>query len=296
VKGNDMSAAAMKADHPPADPSAVSFREAGRTELLPRYYETELVVTPSDNAPHSPAMLASLEASMREHGQLVPGWVAPSPDLPETQRLCLEGNGRLAVARRMGRPFWAFDLGRDVPEAERIRLMFQHHQCRRAWSREEIAERAARYIELTNCPAAEAARLLGVSGPTLSRAFGERRILPELRERADRLGLSMRSLIAAVPPACMARALDFAETTDASGKKPTRDQVAAFIQQLKKRKSQAKSRKAKSVALRMGGRVVTLTVGDGDSAASVAEDLKAIVARLGKHADVPPDGWHFLFQ
>ncbi len=290
-----MSVATLKADPPPPDRPSVSLREAGQAELAPRYYDTELIVTPPDNPAHSPAMLANLEASMREHGQLVPGWVAPSPDLTENQRLCLEGNGRLAVARRIGRPFWAFDLGRDVPEAERIRLMFQHHQCRRVWSREEIAERAARYIELTNCPAAEAARLLGVSGPTLSRAFGERRILPELRERADRLGLSIRSLIAAAPVACMARALDFAETPGPDGKKRTRDQVAEYIRQLKK-SGQPKGRKARTVTLRLSGRIVTLTVDDRDSACSVAEDLKAIAARLGKHAEVPPDGWTFLFQ
>src|SRR5271157_378637 len=216
MKGTDMSVATLKVAPPPP----------GLAELTPQYFDTERIVTPGDNPVYTPAMLADLEASIREYGQLVPGWVAPSPELAEDQRQCLEGNRRLAVARMLGLPFWAFDLGRVVPEAERIRLTFQHHQCRRVMSREEIAERAARYIELTSCPAREAAKLLNISGPTLSRAFGERRILPELRERADRLGLSIRSLIAAAPAACMARALDFAETPDASGKKRTRDQVA----------------------------------------------------------------------
>ena len=55
-----------------------------------------------------------------------------------------EGNGRLAVCRRLGVRFWAFDLGRSVPEEERIRLMFHHHGTRRSLGREEIAERAAR--------------------------------------------------------------------------------------------------------------------------------------------------------
>ena len=280
-----MSVATLKVAPPPP----------GLAELTPQYFDTERIVTPGDNPVYTPAMLADLEASIREYGQLVPGWVAPSPELAEDQRQCLEGNRRLAVARMLGLPFWAFDLGRVVPEAERIRLTFQHHQCRRVMSREEIAERAARYIELTSCPAREAAKLLNISGPTLSRAFGERRILPELRERADRLGLSIRSLIAAAPAACMARALDFAETPDASGKKRTRDQVAEFIHQLKK-SGQPKSRKARTVTLRLNGRVVTLTVDDRDSATSVAEDFKSIAARLGKHAEVPPDGWTFLFQ
>jgi hypothetical protein len=286
LRGDDdrMSATTLKTNSPqPEQPSPAVL------ELVPKYFDADLIVTPADN--HTPARLTELVDSIRQHGQLVPGWIAPSPELEQDQRLCLEGNCRLAAARMLGRRFWAFDLGRHVPEEERIRLMFQHHGTRRRWSREEIAERAARYIELTGCTAAEAARHLNVSAATLSRAFGERRIPPELKPRTDGLLLSIRPLIAAAPQAYMAQAVEFAETPGR-----TRDQVAAFIQQLKKRKSLAKGRKAKTVALRLGGRVVTLTVGDRDSAASVAEDLKAIVARLGKHADVPPDGWHFLFQ
>ena len=285
-----MSVATLKVASAALEPAS-----AGRVELAPRYFDANLVVTPDDNPAYSPAMLADLLASMREHGQLVPGWVCPSPDVAEDQRLCLEGNRRLAVARQLGLPFWAFDLGRFVPEAERIKLTFQHNHSRRVMSREEIAERAARYIELTQCTAGEAARLLNVSAPTLSRAFGERRIPPELKERADRLSLSIRSLIAAAPPALMARAVEFAETQDAAGKGRTRDQVAAFVQRLKK-SGQPRGRKARVITLRMNGRAVTLAVDERDSSSSVAEDLKAIIARLGKHSDVPPDGWPFLFQ
>ena len=132
----------------------------GRAELLPKFFNPELIVTPDDNPVYTPAMLADLVESMREHGQLVPGFVCPSPDLPEGKLLCLEGNRRLAVARLLGLAFWAFDLGRFVPEEERIELTFQHNLSRRVMSREEIAERAARYIEITHCTAAEAARLL----------------------------------------------------------------------------------------------------------------------------------------
>ena len=280
-----MSVATLEAVKPPPD----------RAELVPKYLDPELIVTPDDNPHYSPAMLADLLESMREHRQLVPGWVCPSPDLPDQKRLCLEGNRRLMVAKILGLAFWAFDLGRVVPEAERIKLTFQHNHSRRQMGREEIAERAARYIELTSCTAAEAAKLLNVSGPTLSRAFGERRIPPELRPRADRLGLSIRSLIAAVPPALMLQAVEFAEKPAVDGKKRTRDQVSVYIGQLKQA-GKSKTRRAKAVTLKLNGRSVTLAVRDQDSAASVAEDLKAIVGKLGKHADVPPDGWPYLFQ
>jgi hypothetical protein len=268
---------------------------SSRAELVPKYFDTERIVTPADNPIYTPAMLAGLLESIREHGQLMPGFVAPSPDLPDDQRLCLEGNSRLACDRMLGLQFWAFDIGRFVPEAERITLSFQFNHSRRVMSREEIVERAARYMEICDCTRDAAAKVLNVSPATLSRAFGERRIPLALRERADRLSLSIRSLIAAAPTPLMARAMDFAEAAGASGKKPTRDQVAVCIRQLKKN-GVAKGSRGKSVTLRLNGRAVTLAVSDKDTAASVAEDLKAIVARLGKHAEVAPDGWPFLFQ
>ena len=227
----------------------------------------------------------------------MPGWVCRSPELPEPKRLLIEGKHRWVVAKILKRPYWAFDLGRFVPEQERIRLEFGENFIRRRMGRDEIAQRAARYIELEQCTDAAAAKALRVSPATLCRAFGQRRIPEALKSKTDLLSLSIRSLVAAVPAALMSQAVDFALTTRADdGKKPTRDQVAALIQQLKKSNGQPKGRKAKSVTLRLNGRLVTFTVDDRDSATSVAEDLKAIVARLGKHADVPPDGWHFLFQ
>ena len=280
-----MSVATVNSPSPPSD----------RAELVPKYFDTGRIVTRDDNPDYTPPMLADLLESFRQRSQLVPGFVCPSPELPDDQRLCLEGNRRLAVARILGLPFWAFDIGRFVPEAERIELTFQHNHSRRVMSREEICERAARYIELTDCSQETAARVLTVSPATLSRAFGERRIPQGLRERADRLGLSMRSLIASVPVPLMDQAIGFAETTGPDGKKPTRDQVSLFIRQLK-RTGKPKARRAKAVTLRLNGRAVTLAVGDKDSASSVAEDLKAIVAKLGKHSEVPPDGWPFLFQ
>jgi ParB-like chromosome segregation protein Spo0J len=287
-----MNPATMKTTSPP--PDAPSPAQA---ELVPKYFDTDLIVGSPDNQVYTPEMVADLLPSVQERGFLVPGLVGPWPGLPtENHRRCHNGHRRLAVARILNLPFWAFDIGRVVDEAEQIELLFAHHQCQRAMNLAEIAERAARYIELKQCTDAVAAKALRVSPTTLCRAFGEKRILPELKSRTDLLTLSVRSLVAAAPAALMSQAVDFALTAREDGKKPTRDQVAAFIQQLKKSSGQPKGRKAKTVTLRLNGRVVTFTVDDRDSATSVGEDLKAIVAKLGKHADVPPDGWHFLFQ
>jgi hypothetical protein len=266
-----------------------------RVQLVPKFFDTELIVTPPDNPVYTPVMLADLLASMKEHGQLSPAWLCPSPDLPEDRRLCLEGNRRTAVARMLGIQLWAFDLGRFVPEEERIRLTFQHNHFRRVMSRHEMAERAARFIELTNCSQSEAATLLNVSGPTLSRAFGERRIPAGLRPRAEKLGLSIRSLVASVPVALMDQAIRYAETPGPDGKLPTRDHVSQFIARLKKTGT-AKPPKVRGITLRINGRAVSLSLGDKDSVATVTEDLKAIIARLGQNAKMAPDGWPFLFD
>src|SRR5262249_19674144 len=113
-------------------------RTPEQAELVPKYFDPDLIVTPNDNLALNPAILAELEPNIREHGQVLPGFVCPSPDLPDGQLLCIEGNHRLAVVRLLGLMFWAINLGRFVPEEERIRLIFSHNLIRRRMSREEI--------------------------------------------------------------------------------------------------------------------------------------------------------------
>lgn len=266
-----------------------------KAELVPEMFETRRLVLSPDNPPPSPARLAQLEPEIQKHGQRVPGFVFPSPELDEEQRVVLEGAHRMLICQRLGRPFWAFDLGRYVPEEEQIELTFQHNHLRRVMSLDEIVQRAARYMELTRCTAGEAAKSLGISPAKLSRAFGDKRIPAHLRERAEQLGISIRSLIAAAPIDHMTQAVEYAESLGPDGKRRTRDQVAEFIRHLKKG-GLIRGPKPKAVHLLVNGRTVTLTVASGDSVATVAEDLKAVISRLSKHDTVPPEGWGFLFQ
>ncbi len=268
-----------------------------RAELVPLKFDPDLIVTPDGNPLYTPAMLDDLLESIRLREQLVPGYVCPSPDLPENKRLCLEGNRRLQVCRLLGRTFWAFDLGRFAPEQERIELTFQHNLSRRVMTPEEIADRAARWMEITGSTAAEAAKQLNVSPPTLSRAFGEKRIPRELRARAGLIGQSIRYLIATAPRESMAEAVAFAETPGPDGKTPTRDQVALFIRQLKTG-GKGNGGKPKLISLRLGGRTVSFSVADADDAASVSKDLKAIIERITskENAHMEPKGWRFLFK
>ena len=136
-------------------------------------------------------------------------------------------------------------------------------------------------MELTGCSQADASTHLNVSPATLSRAFGDRRIPAELKAKADQLPQSSRSLIAAVPAELMGRAIDFALTPGADGKRPTRDAVALHIRQLK-REGKPSGSKPKAIPLRFNGRLVTVRVAKNDNATSVSEDLKALATKLGK--------------
>ena len=265
-----------------------------RTELVPKFFDPTSIVTPDDNPERSLRERNELLASIREHRQLTPGFVCPSPDLPPGKLLCIEGNGRLAACLTLGIAFWAFNLGRSMSEVERIKLTFQHNLIRRTMGREELSQRAGRYMELTGCTAGEAAKQLNVSGPTLSRAFGEKRIPPELRPRAERLKPSIRSIIAACPVALMEEAVTFAETEGADSKAPTRDEVSHFV--CERKGGLPKARKAKGVTLHVGERAVSISLGPADTAAAVLKDLNALIAELGKHSKVSPEGWPFLLR
>lgn len=269
-------------------------RRPALADLKPAYFDPDCIVCPPDNAEEISAVVEALDASWEKFGQLMPAFVCTMPELLPHQRWLLDGRHRLAVARRRREKLWAFDLGRPMSEIERIEFICHNHLCRRVMSREEIAERAAQYMDLRKCTAGEAARFLNISGSTLSRIFGFRRIPPELQVKTELLVESVRGVIAATPSAHMARVVEFATTPGPDGKLPTRDAVAAFVKSLKAGDKPAA--KVKSVALHCGNRVVTIQVTATDNTATVSKDLQAIVARLGKHAEVPPNGWPFLFQ
>ena len=220
---------------------------------MPRYFDTKLLVWQDGNPLYTPAMLTDLVASIKEHGQLVPEWVCPSPDLPPDQRILLDGHRRAGAAEISGTPFWAFDLGRFVSEQERIVLTCQNNECRRTMSRNELAQLASRYMELTSCTAAEAAKQLNVSAVKLSRAFGDRRIPAELRPRAELLGMSIRSLIAATPAPLMPQALEFAERAVPKGGRRPGPTVAVYPAVKGERQTRSETQNRHSLPCRSAG-------------------------------------------
>jgi len=265
-------------------------------EMHLKFFDAAKII-PSEPEPVIPsAFHLELLEDLRQRPQRLPGFVHPDPALAEDERRCLEGHHRLWCCKQLGKPFWAFDLGRFVEELERIELIVGTNSLRRVMPRDELAARAARYIELKQCSAAEAAKRLGVSPPTLSRAFGESRIPLALKLRADRLGLSIRSLVAAAPPAVMEAAIAYAETPDpATGKLATRDAVSLHIRQLKKG-GRSKEPKPKVIRLELEGRLITICITEGDVASEVAKELKAIASKLSGLGEMEPDGWPYHFN
>jgi ParB/RepB/Spo0J family partition protein len=261
--------------------------------LSPVFLDPALIETQADNPVYTEAELSDLLASYPVHGQLEPAHVCPSQT--EGKFICLDGARRLAVCRILGLQYWAFVHPEYVPDAGQIVRTFHHNYTRRRMSPEEVATRAARFLEIDGGSNANAAKHLNISTAALSRALGEDRIPEKFRARTALLGRSVRWLISAVPESQMEEAISFAETIGPNGKPPIRDQVSVFIRELKK-STPRKSSKPKAITLRQCGRAVTLTVTATDNAETVAADFRAIAAKLGKDAArVPPEGWPFLF-
>jgi hypothetical protein len=137
---------------------------------------------------------------------------------------------------------------------------------------------------------------LSLTTPTLSRITSVKRIPPHERTRAESVCPSVCWVIAPLPtPEAISQALDFATEPGPDGRKPSRDEVAAFCARLKNG-DKPNAGKAKTVTRKLNGRSVTLTLGDKDTAYSVSEDLKALAKQLSMHTNVEPRGWPFLFQ
>lgn len=220
-----------------------------------------------------------LEESLDQDGQKVPVMLAPDPERPG-RFLYIDGHGRGYCLGRLGRKMLAIVLDRPVSKVERIELKFAHNGIRREMSLEEIAADATEYIELTGRSQKEASVRLKCSEATISRSLSSiRRIPPELRAEAYRLGHYFVSLISPLPDAAaMRQAIAYAGTTRADGRKPTREQVKQVVAKLRGRKDARPSR----LALKMGGLSVNVTAKQADKLS--IENIAAVFGRVGKEA------------
>jgi ParB family transcriptional regulator, chromosome partitioning protein len=205
-------------------------------------FATASCLPPDDNRP--PERPGLVEA-IRANTQLVPGLVCPHPELPGRYEI-LDGVGRWFACDRLGITFRAMLLPAAVPEAQRIKLRLQHNVIRRNMTLAEIADDAARYMSLTKCTQEEAAQELTLSSATVSRALAVKRRIPsELKPLAEAVRPSIAAMIAALPTSdLMRQALEYASTPGRNGRHPTREQMAAYLEPLKKtRATRAKTLK-----------------------------------------------------
>jgi hypothetical protein len=151
-------------------------------------------------------------------------------------------------------------------------------------------------MRLMQCTQEEAAQELTLSAATVSRALGvKRRIPPELKAMAEAVRPSIASMIAGLPTAdAMRQAFTHATTPSRNGKLPTRDQMALYLEQFKKKKPrEARVRTLKGV---VEGRQVEFALAPDDSTDAVIKFLQSLATKLGKYRDLPPDSLGFLFK
>ena len=248
---------------------------------------------PDDNRPADRPGSQQLIEGVRANGQLVPGLVCPHQEV-SSKHLILDGVGRWYACDRLGIPFKAMLLPAAVPEAERIKLRLQHNVIRRNMTQDEIADDAARYMGLTQCTQEEAAQELTLSSATVSRALtAKRRIPPELKAMAEAVRPSIASMVAALPTVeAMRQAFEQATTPGKGGKLPTRDQMALYLEQFKKKREA----RVKTLKGTVDGRKVEFGLLPDESTDSVIEFLQSLATKLGKYRDLPPDSLGFLFN
>jgi ParB/RepB/Spo0J family partition protein len=255
-------------------------------------FETSLCLPSEDNRP---AARPDLIEGIRVNRQLVPGLVCPHLEFAD-KYLILDGVGRWYACDRLGIPFRAILLPAPVPATEQILLRFQHNVIRRNMTMDEIADDVARYMALRQCTQEEAARELTLSSATISRAMtAKRRIPAEFKPMADGVRPSIAALIATLPtPEAMRKAFDHATTPGRNGKLPTREQVAVYIEPLKKKKPQQSGVRILKGAVE--GRKVEFGVLPDESTDSLIKFLQALATKLTKYRDLPPESLGFLFK
>jgi ParB-like chromosome segregation protein Spo0J len=149
-------------------------------------------------------------------------------------------------------------------------------------------EECAAYKKLMadgNLSQTELATELGVSPSKVSKFLSRQRIAPELLTKVEELDASVIPLIAQVAAEQQPALVAFATSTTESGRRPTRDQVQAY---LKAKKQQPKrSARSQHFTRKIAGRPFRLRLVPDDSHDSMVESLKQLIAFVQKHKAVP---------
>lgn len=242
-------------------------------------------LTPLENRIHTLEMLKDLIASIRVNGQQVPGAVMDHP----TERgkyLVVMGNGRKEACKFLGIKFKAILLERVLTLAEQVKLRLTENVIRRGMTPLEIGSDILLYIRETGCTQAQAGEKLGLSQGAVSRYLTVRNLPEDLRQLvADgKLEFSSSYAVATLPTLELKR--EAAKRIVEGGLK--KEQAIALVDAMKGRKA-PKQTKKKRVTL-------SFDLTDSAPASALIEQLKAVIARLQKLGDVPPEALARFFS
>ncbi|WP_169979770.1 helix-turn-helix domain-containing protein [Tautonia rosea] len=232
---------------------------------------------------------SDIAPSLDTNGQTFPGMVCPNPN-PGKPLLCLDGNRRLAWCLSRDREFMALVLDKPVSRSEALRIKHTS-DLKKKLTLDQIAEDAAALLD-EGMTQAEAARLLDRSEATISRALSLS-LFPEDERKALLEKGVCHSSLSVIAPLCgeqKAKAISFATTPGPDGKPRKRDELVLFIKRMKG----DKEKRAKQVSFTVGRRKLVVQSLKDDNAGALIEDLKALIDRLRRFPDTPPEGWQYL--
>lgn len=257
-------------------------------------FDCGMCVPPDGNRPAQRPGRQKLLDGIARYGQSVPALLCPHPDMLE-RFLILDGVGRWDCCRELGIKLKGVLVPEAVPEAEQIKLRFQHNVIRRNLTPDEIADDADRFMTLTGATQEQAAKELGISAASLSKAFAMQRRIPEsLHPLASLVRPSIRASVGTLKKhADMEKTLVYATTQGGDGKLPTRDQVARFMSQFREPKTHGP--KPTLIKGEVEGRTIAFSVEPDETGETLIEFFQAMKSRLGRFKTSPAANLGFLF-
>jgi ParB/RepB/Spo0J family partition protein len=231
--------------------------------------------------------LKELAHSLTTNGQLVPLIVSRDPT-NERRAIIADGERRWRAALRCAQPMESLDVIvlPEKPNAmELLKTQLAVNQFRESFS---LKEEYAAYVKLMtedNLTQLELSTVLGISPSKVSKVLSRNRIAPELLEQVERLDASVVPLIAQISQDQQPELVAFATTQGESGRRPTRDQVQAYLKA--KKQEPKRSGRMQHFTGKIGNRHFRVSLSPDDSHDTLVDSLKQLIAFLKKHDTVP---------
>lgn len=248
------------------------------------------VATPADNPQCDPSKLQHLQASIAEHGQLVPGQVMRNPSAPP-EWLCVGGNKRLECCRNLGGKFRAIELGSHITAADIPLFRLTDNVLRIAMTPVDQAEDIIRLMRSRKCSQLEVAKLIHQSQSVVSRTLSVKKLAPDLTHHVTNFDVvpSVAYAIASLPKHDMQReAMKKAIGPPAM----SRDAVRSMVEDMKRGTGDAK--KPVCVKYAKDGVKVIVEMRPDSVTEAVAGVVQEFWKQLAKHAHIEPRGLRFV--